>query len=127
MIVSRENTPQTNQEWMALPPLGQNIGSSKGKAKERSTRPVINRTPAQAAAARLMTKPPNLKIYAAALKRDKMDENIIMEGGPFVPPDINRGDWINAMIKDHKIAKHTANALLLYLGLDSTKVLNLVD
>jgi hypothetical protein len=53
-------------------------------------------------------------MYAAALTRDKIDENIIMEWGSFVPSDIDRGDWINAMIKDHKVAKHTANMLLLY-------------
>jgi hypothetical protein len=57
-----------------------------------------------------MPKPSNLETYAAALTRDKMDKNIIMEWGPFFPSDIDRGDWI--MIKDHKIAKHTANPLL---------------
>jgi hypothetical protein len=62
---------------------------------------------------------PKLEMYAAALTRDEMDENIIMEWGPFVLSDINRGDWINAMIKDHKIAKHTANELLLYPSLES--------
>jgi hypothetical protein len=61
-----------------------------------------------------MPKPPNLETYAAALTREERDKNILMEWGPFVPSDIDRGDWINAMIKDHKIAKHTANALLLY-------------
>jgi hypothetical protein len=41
-----------------------------------------------------------------------MDETDAMELGPFIPTDINRGDRINAMIKDHKLAKHTANASL---------------
>jgi hypothetical protein len=48
-----------------------------------------------------------------------MDETIVMEWGPFIPTDIDRGDWINAKIKDHKLAKHTANALLLYPSLES--------
>jgi hypothetical protein len=81
--------------------------------------PVINRTPAQAAAARLMPKPANLETYAAALTRDEMDESIVMEWGLFIPTDINRRDWINAMIKDHKLAKHTANSLLLYPSVES--------
>jgi hypothetical protein len=83
--------------------------------------PVINRTPAQAAAARLMPKPLNLKIYVAALTRDEMDETIaiVMEWGPFIPMDIEREDWIKAMIKDHKLAKHTANTILLYPSLES--------
>jgi hypothetical protein len=66
-----------------------------------------------------MPKPPDLKMYAAALTREEMDENIIMEWGPFVPSDIDRWDWITAMIKDHKIAKHTTNALLIYPSLVS--------
>jgi hypothetical protein len=66
-----------------------------------------------------MPKPPNLETYAAALTREEMDENIIMEWGPFVPIDINRGDWISAMIKDNMLAKHTANTLLLYPSLES--------
>jgi hypothetical protein len=121
MIVGPAKTPLTNQEWKALPPLGPYYGKDwiierEGKG---TFNPVINRTPAQAAAARLMPKPPNLETYAAALTRDEMDENIIMEWGPFVPSDIDRRDWINAMIKDHKIAKHTTNALLLYPSLES--------
>jgi hypothetical protein len=32
--------------------------------------------------------------------------------------DIKRGKWITEMIRDHKIAKHTANALLLYPSLE---------
>jgi hypothetical protein len=81
--------------------------------------PVINRTPAKAAAARLMPKPPNLKTYAAALSRDEMDETVVMEYGPFMPTDINRADWIEAMIRDPKLAKHTANALQMYPSLES--------
>jgi hypothetical protein len=57
--------------------------------------------------------PPSLKTYAAALTRDEMDETIVMEYVPFMPTDIDRGDWIEAMIRDHKLAKHTANALLM--------------
>jgi hypothetical protein len=33
-------------------------------------------------------------------------------------PDIERGDWITAMIANHKVAKHTANALMLYPSLE---------
>jgi hypothetical protein len=121
MIVGRAKTPQTNQEWKSLPPLGPYYGKDWfiEREGEGAFDPVINMTPAQAAAARLMPKPTNLEMYAAALTRDEMDENIIMEWGPFVPSDIDRGDWINAMIKDHKIAKHTANSLLLYPSLES--------
>jgi hypothetical protein len=36
-----------------------------------------------------------------------------------MPRDIDRADWIEAMIKDHKLAKHTANALLMYPSLES--------
>jgi hypothetical protein len=121
MIVGRAKTPQTNQEWKALPPLGPYYGKDWYIKREGKGAfdPVINRTPAQAAAARLMPKPPNLETYAAALTRDEIDENIILEWGPFIPSDINRGDWINAVTKDHKVAKHTANALLLYPSLKS--------
>jgi hypothetical protein len=48
-----------------------------------------------------------------------MDETIVMEWGPFIPTDIDRGDWIEAMIKDCKLAKYTANLLLLYPSLES--------
>jgi hypothetical protein len=121
MIVGRVKKPQTNQEWKALSPLGPYYGKDWfiEREGEGAFDPVINRTPSQAAAARLMLKPPNLETNAAALTRDKMDENIIMEWGPFVPTDIDTGDWINAMIKDHKLVKHTANALLLYPSLES--------
>jgi hypothetical protein len=105
----------------ALPPLGPYYGKDWfiEREGEGAFNPIINRTPAQAAAARLMPKPPNLETYAAALTRDEMDENISMEWGPFVTTDIDRGDWINRMIKDHKLAKHTANGLLLYPSLES--------
>jgi hypothetical protein len=79
---------------------------------------VINRTPVEAAKARRRPMPPNLETYAAALTRDEIDDDTVVEWSPFRIPDIHRGDWINAMIADHKIAKHTANALLLYPSLD---------
>jgi hypothetical protein len=47
--------------------------------RRRHVWPVINRTPAQAAAARLMPKPPNLETYAAALSRDEMPKTVILE------------------------------------------------
>jgi hypothetical protein len=80
--------------------------------------PLINRTPEEAAKARRMPMPPNLETYAATLTRDEINETVL-EWSPFRIPDINRGYWIDAMIADHKIAKHTANALLLYPSLDS--------
>jgi hypothetical protein len=80
---------------------------------------VIDRTPEEAAKARRRPMPPNLETYAAALTRDKIDDDMVVEWSPFWIPDIHRGDWINAMIVDHRIAKHTANALLLYPSLDS--------
>jgi hypothetical protein len=66
-----------------------------------------------------MTKPPNFEAYAAALTMDEMDKTIVMEYGPFMPTYIDRGDWLEAMIRDHKVAKHTANALLMYPSLES--------
>jgi hypothetical protein len=36
-----------------------------------------------------------------------------------MPTDIDRADWIEGMIKDHKLAKNTANALLMYPSLES--------
>jgi hypothetical protein len=122
MIVNRARTPQAmNSKWKALPLLGPYYGKDWFIKREGKGAfdPVINRTPAQAAAARLMPKPPNLETYAAALARDEIDKNIIMEWGLFVPSGIDRGDWINAMIKDHKFTKHTVNTLLLYPLLES--------
>jgi hypothetical protein len=74
----------------------------------------VNRTPEQAARARANPLPPNLETNAAALTRDEIDDTIVEEWSPFVVPGIKRGNWITAMIGDHKVAKHTANALLLY-------------
>jgi hypothetical protein len=48
-----------------------------------------------------------------------MDKTVVLEYGPFMLTDIDRADWIEAMIKDHKLAKHTANALLMYPSLES--------
>jgi hypothetical protein len=112
---------QTNKEWKALPPLRPYYGKAWyiKREGEGAFDPVINRTPAQAAAVRLMPKPPNLETYAAALSRDEMDKTVVMEYGTFMPTDIDRAHWIEAMIKDHKLAKHIANALLMYLSLES--------
>jgi hypothetical protein len=142
MIAGSSRSLQTNKEWKALPTLGPYYGKDWyiKREGEGTFDPVINRTPAQAAgvhvspvamrkykqtwilaqaaAARLMPKPPNLETYAAALTRDKMDETIDMVYGPFMPKDIDRGDWIEAIIRDHKLAKHTANALLMYPSLE---------
>jgi hypothetical protein len=80
--------------------------------------PLINRTLAQATIARQEPLSPNLETYAAALTRNEIDETIFMEWSPFMVKDTDRGGWIMAMIKDHKIAKQPANAMLLYPSLD---------
>jgi hypothetical protein len=79
---------------------------------------VVNRTPEQAARARANPLPPNLETYAAALTRDEIDNTIVVEWLPFVLPDIKRGNWITSMITDHRVAKHTANTLILYPSLE---------
>jgi hypothetical protein len=93
MIVGSTRTPQTNKEWKALPPLGLYYGKDWfiEREGEGAFDPNINRTPPQAAAARLMPMPPNLETYAAALTRDEMEEIIIMEWGLCIPTDIDRG------------------------------------
>jgi hypothetical protein len=94
MIVGSTRTPQTNQDLRVLPPLGPYYDKDWfiEREGEGAFNPIINRTAAQAAAARLMPKPPNRKTYAAALTREEINENIIMEWGPLVPTDIDRGD-----------------------------------
>jgi hypothetical protein len=89
------------------------------REEEGAFDPGINRTQAQAPAARLMPKPPNHETYAASLTRDEMDETIVTEYGLFMPTDIDRGNWTEAMIRDHKLSKHTANGLLMYPSLES--------
>jgi hypothetical protein len=63
MIVGSTRTPRTNKEWKALPPLGPYYVKDWFIEREGEVEfnPVINRTPAQAAAARLMPKPPDLE------------------------------------------------------------------
>jgi hypothetical protein len=58
MIVGRAKTSQTNQEWKTLLPLGPYYGKDWFIKREGKGvfDPVINRTPAQAAAAGLMPK-----------------------------------------------------------------------
>jgi hypothetical protein len=107
--------------WKPLEPLGPYYSErwfvpSRG---EGAFLPVINRTPEEADKARRMPMPPNLETYAAALTTDEIDDDTVSEWLLFRIPDINRADWIDTMIADHKIAKHTANALLLYPSLDS--------
>jgi hypothetical protein len=50
------------------------------QAREGAFDPVVNRTPAEAAEMRKLPLPPNLESYAAALTRDKLDENVIYSG-----------------------------------------------
>jgi hypothetical protein len=90
------------------------------KRRRRSVRPLHQQDTPTGSCSKTYdeaTQPGN--ICSRALTSDKMDETIVMEWGPFIPTDIDRGDWINAKIKDHKLAKHTANALLLYPSLES--------
>jgi hypothetical protein len=70
-IAGSSMTLQTNKEWKALSPLGPYYGKTWyiKREGEGAFDPVINQTPAQAAAARLMPKPPNLETYVAALSR----------------------------------------------------------
>jgi hypothetical protein len=108
-------------EWKPLEALGPCYGESwfVSRPGEGAFLQVLNRTPEEAAKARRRPMPPNLKTYAAARTRDEIDDDTVVEWSMFRIPDINRGDCIDAMIADHKIAKHTANALLLYPLLDS--------
>jgi hypothetical protein len=122
MIAGSSMSLQTNKEWNALPLLGPYYGKTWyiEREGEGAFDPIINQTPAQAAAAaRLMPKPPNLETYATALSREEMDKTVVLEYGQFMPTDIQRADWIEAMIKDHKLAKHTANPLMMYPPLES--------
>jgi hypothetical protein len=109
-----------NKDWKPLSPLGHYYGDNwfVHRPGEGAFSPVVNRTPEEATAARRNPRRPNLETYAAALTRDEIDLSTVLEWSPFMVKDINRGDWINAMIADHKIAQHTANALLLYPSLD---------
>jgi hypothetical protein len=85
MMASSSMSLQTNNKWKALPPLGPYYGKAWyiDREGEGAFYPVINRTPAQAAAAKLMPKPPNLETYAAALLREEMDETVVQEFGLF--------------------------------------------
>jgi hypothetical protein len=108
-------------DFKALPPLGDYYVEDwfVHRRGEAAFSQVVNRTPEQAARARANPLPPNLETYAAALTRDDTrDESVVVEWSPFVVPDIERGDWITSMILDHRVAKHTANALMLYPSLE---------
>jgi hypothetical protein len=104
------------QGFKALPPLGPYFGSDwfLDRPGDGAFDPMVNRTQAEAAEARKLPLPPNLESYAAALTRDELDENVVKEWAPFIVPDIERGEWITAMLKNCKTAKHTAIALMLY-------------
>jgi hypothetical protein len=107
-------------DFQPLAPFGVYYGESLfvPRMGEAPFAPLINRTPEEATRARQEPLPPNLETYAAALTRDEIDETIVMEWSPFMVNDTDRGGWIMAMVKDHKIAKHTPNAMLLYPSLD---------
>jgi hypothetical protein len=108
-------------EWKPLELLGPYYGESwfVTRPGEGAFLQVLNRMPEQAAKAKRRPMPPYLETYAVALTRDEIDESTVVEWLPFRILDIDRGDWIDSMIADHKKAKHTANALLIYPSLDS--------
>jgi hypothetical protein len=113
--------PAMEDDFKALPPLGDYYGEDwfVHRRGEAAFSQVVNRTPEQAARARANPLPPNLETYAAALTRDDTrDESVVVEWSPFVVPDIERGDWITSMILDHRVAKYTANTLMLYPSLE---------
>jgi hypothetical protein len=107
-------------DFQPLAPYGVYYGKSwiVPRRGEGPFSPLVNGMPEEAARARQEPLPPNLETYAAALTRDEIDETIVMEWSPFVVEDVDRGEWIQAMMADHKIGKHTANAMLLYPSLD---------
>jgi hypothetical protein len=107
-------------DFKALPPLGNYYGEDwfVHRRGEAAFSQVVNRTPEQAARARANPLPPNLGTYAAAQTRDEIEDSIVAEWSPFVVPNIERGDWITSIIADHKVAKHRAKALMLYLLLE---------
>jgi hypothetical protein len=106
-------------DFQRLPALGPYYGEDwfVRRKGEGAFNPLVNRKPAQAARARQEPLPANLETYAAALMRDQIDDNIVLEWSPFQVEDIEIGAWITEMIRDHKVTKHTANALLLYPSL----------
>jgi hypothetical protein len=105
------------EDWQPLPPLGDYYGEDwfvyrRGEAAKGP--------PEQAARARANPLPPNLETYVAALTRGlgTWDKSVVVEWSRFVLPDIERVEWITSMITDHRVAKHTANALMLYPSLE---------
>jgi hypothetical protein len=96
------------REWKPLEALGPYYGESwfVTRPGEGAFSQVLNRTPEQAAKAKRRPMPPNLETYAAALIRDEIDESTVIEWSPFRIPDIERGDWIDAMIADQDSKTH---------------------
>jgi hypothetical protein len=108
------------EEFQPLPPLGTFYGQEcyVNLPGEEAFEPSLDRTPEEARVAMRKPFPPNLETIAAALTRDEIDYSVVQEWSPFKVPDIQRGEWIMAMIRDHKTAMHTANKLLLNPALD---------
>jgi hypothetical protein len=86
MLVNRAKIPTDIQvvvnKWRALPPLGPYYAKDYWFIERESGgtfNPVVNRTPAQAAAARLMLRQQNPETYAAALTGEEVDESVITE------------------------------------------------
>jgi hypothetical protein len=108
------------EEFQPLPPLGTFYRPEcyVSRPGEGAFEPSLDRTPEEAKAAMKKPFPPNLETIAAALTRDEIELSVVQEWAPFKLPDIEQGEWIGAMVRDHKTEKQTANALLLNPALD---------
>jgi hypothetical protein len=73
---------------------------------------VLNRTTDQATRDRMKEPLPDLKTYAAAMMTDEIN-GAGTEWAKFKVKDVKRGRWIEVMVKDHKIPKHTAHAFMV--------------
>jgi hypothetical protein len=81
--------PRKTPLWKPLEPLGPYYGKSWfiPRRGEGAFSPLINyRKPEEAAKARRMPMPPNLETYAAAMTRDKIDDETVVEWSPFRIP-----------------------------------------
>jgi hypothetical protein len=113
MIAGSSMSLKTNNDWKALSLLGPYYGKAWYIKQEGEGvfDPIINQTPAQAAAARLMPKPPNLETYGATLSREEMDETVLQEFGLFKSTDIQRADWIEAIVLETSFSDRIAKIL----------------
>jgi hypothetical protein len=54
----------------------------------------------------------DLETYAATITTDEID-GTVTEWAKFKVRDVERSRWIEDMVKDHKILKHTAHAFMV--------------